>query len=479
MLKKIVFTIFILSLSGLLVMCSNFLTGGDLDKDPNRATEVSSDLLFVAIQPNMYGILTGPLGMIPTMFLQQMSGVSQHWSSFELYEISINEFDGSWNDVYLGGGLVDIKVVKEQAEAAGSRTMLGITEVWEALMMGTVSGLWGDMPYSQASQPDEFPQPVYDKQSAIQSAVLALLDKAIADLTAGQAVFDGTLDFSYGGNTDKWIRTAHTIKARFLINWAETTPANYALALAEAQQGISSYDDNLRAKHTTTSGEESMWWQFESARFGYAKTGKFFIDLLKADNDPRLEIYIEKDQDGNYVGSGPGENNGSASWLNSKTLGAKDWDTEIVTWGEGRFIIAEAQYNAGLEDAALATLDAIQEGLEAKWADYLPGYDPAADPFPRYSGLTGDALLKAIMMEKYKALFLNVQIWHDWKRTAYPLLPVTPKNRRIPRRMLYSVDELGTNPNVPGYPAGLGFYVRTESDPGDPAYTGSWPATNK
>jgi len=70
------------------------------------------------------------------------------------------------------------------------------------------------------------------------------------------------------------------------------------------------------------------------------------------------------------------------------------------------------------------------------------------------------------MHEKYKALFLNPQVWNDWKRTGFPVL-TTFENRPIPRRYLYPDDEENTNANFPGV---LGLWHRNENDPGDPPY---------
>jgi len=461
MLKHLAKLLAVFSVAGLLIGCGgDFLTGGNLDTDPNRATDVPLDNLFVGMQVNMYGVMTGPLSFVPVMFLQQMSGVSQHWSGYELYEMTGSQFDSPWGDIYGGGGLQDIAIIKERAAAEDKRTLLGIAKMWEAIAINTAADMWGDVPFSQAVNPGEFPTPVYDKQSDVAAAALALIDEAIADFTAGQAFFDGAFDFTFAGDTDKWIAAAHTLKARILLNWAEVNPGNFALALAEARMGIASSADNWVARHSNTNGEENLWWQFEAFRFGYVRSGAFLVDLLKNDNDGRLQVYLDVDSDGNFTGSAPGENNGLASFLNPETFGSKSWDSEIVTWGETQFIIAECLQATGAETEALNHLnDVIQPGLEAKWG-------LAANALPRYTGLTGVDLLEAIMLEKYKALFLNLQIWSDWKRTAFPILPSTPLDRRIPRRMLYAEDELNTNPNAKF----LGFNVRTENDPGNPDY---------
>jgi hypothetical protein len=459
--KRIITLLVAFALAAITTGCQDFLSGPNLDTDPNRPTNVPLDNLFVGIQVNSYGVMTGPLSFIPVMFLQQMSGVAQHWSSFEIYEISANEFNAPWFDIYGGGGLIDMKALKRRGLEEGKRTTVGITKLWEALVINTAADLWGDIPYSEAANLD-IPHPVYDKQSFVRDQVLELIDSAIEDLNAGQPFFDASLDFTFGGDKEKWIAAAHTLKARIYLNWAEVDPSNYQKALNEAQMGIQSEDGNWKTRHSGTSGEENLWWQFETRRFGYVKCGAYFVDLLKSHNDPRLQIYIGVDGNGEYSGSGPGENNDAASWLNPSTLGSPDWDVDLVTWYENQFIIAESQYALGDETGALNTLNnVIQPGLEAKWG-------LAENSLPRYSGLSGVDLLEAIMLEKYIAMFLNIQIWSDWKRTAFPILPKTPMDRRIPRRMLYPQDEINTNPNV----TFLGFYVRTENDPGNPDYPG-------
>jgi hypothetical protein len=456
MLKQTLSLLTVLALACALISCGDFLTGDNLDSDPNRATAVPTDNLFVGVQVNMYGVLTGPVTFIPVMWMQQMSGVDQQWTSFETVDgLTRNEMNAPWFDIYGGGGLIDMQLLKEQGLAEEKRVLVGITKLWEALLMSTASDFWGRVPYSEAVNPDIL-QPVYDEQSSVRDQVLNLIDSAIADLNAGQTKTIDIYDFTYAGDTAMWIRAAHTLKARILLNWAEVNPANYAAALAEAQQGISSDSENWQSRHSTTSGEENLWWQFETRRFGYLKAGFNLVNLLQTNNDPRLQVYYGLDGNGEYTGSHPGEFNSAVSWLNPTMFGSPDWDLDILSWYENQFIIAECQYNgSGGEAAALSTLnDVILPGLETKWG-------LAAGSLPRYSGITGGDVLEAIMMEKYKAMFLNPQIWSDWKRTNFPAFSETP-GTDIPRRLIYPEDERNTNENMP---QGDTFYVRNENDP--------------
>ena len=81
------------------------------------------------------------------------------------------------------------------------------------------------------------------------------------------------------------------------------------------------------------------------------------------------------------------------------------------------------------------------------------------------------ATLNSIMEEKYVALFQNIEVWNDYKRTCYP--PITAFSTviysdKIPGRLFYSTVEENANPNVPDESeqlaaGGLGF--RNPNDP--------------
>ena len=229
----------------------------------------------------------------------------------------------------------------------GKITRLELTNKSEPFIMGATASLYGDIPYSEAIVEDI---PKLDKMSDVFSALQTLLDGAIADLVSGEGYVASDADHYYGGDADKWIAVAHSLKARYYLEWAEVDNANYSLALTEADQGIASSADNFKAKHSETDGEDNCWYQLEAgSRAGNVSAGKFLVELLKSRNDPRLEIYYDKDTDGNYTGSDPGEGNSSAGFLNPDTYGSKSWSSEFISWEEMQFISAECQYAAADE----------------------------------------------------------------------------------------------------------------------------------
>ncbi len=75
-----------------------------------------------------------------------------------------------------------------------------------------------------------------------------------------------------------------------------------------------------------------------------------------------------------------------------------------------------------------------------------------------------------VMLEKYIAMFQNVDVWSDYKRTCIPTLTPFGSAPEVPGRLPYSVTERTANPNLPlpsAYPAGTTGVspVRNWNDP--------------
>lgn len=453
MMKRAVTIGLLLILAGMFANCEKNLTGGKLSNNPNIATDVPMESMLSAIEVNSFLYYENFNAWLVSEWMQQMAGTALQFENFGNYQVTESIFNPEWRRAYGGAGLVDIRKLREDASQKGNKKMEGVAKILEAFYVGTTSGLWGDIPYSEIGKSDT---PKLDKMSGVYASLQLLLTSAIADLEGGKGYFTPAADHYYNGDAAKWIALAHSLKARFYLEWAEVDPANYTNAANEAQQGIASIADNFKSKHSDVTDEENCWWQLEAGRSGYVRAGKFLVDLLKERKDPRLEIYFGKDASGNYSGSDPGEGNTSASYLNPDTYGSKSWSSEFVTWEEMQFIIAESQYANQDEGSALTTLDNALAGIETKWGITLPRYSG--------TGLKGEKVLETIMTEKYIAMFTNMVVWSDWKRTGYPVFKTTYNGQPIPRRFLYPLAERNTNPNIPD-PSVFGIYKHNENDP--------------
>src|SRR6266511_2318704 len=161
--------------------------------------------------------MTGSLARGACMFVQQCAGVDRQYLAIGQYIVDASVYFQEFDRFYTGGGLVDLRAIQQKALAATvpDSIYLGIAKVMEAYMMGTAVDLWGDVPYSEAVNPVNFPTPRYDGQLAIYAALQTLLNEAIVDLNGSTGNGPGANDLVYGGNKTKWLELAHLLKARY------------------------------------------------------------------------------------------------------------------------------------------------------------------------------------------------------------------------------------------------------------------------
>lgn len=403
------------------------------ESNPNAVPTASVDQLFTGIQVNSYTIAEGQLSRLASIWIQQMTGTDRQFKTLDNYVLTEEDVDGEFATLYTGGGLVDLKSAIAKATAAGRRPYAGILKIYQAYVFGTAASLWGDIPYSEAGDPTRT-NPKLDRQADVYAAVQKLLDDAIVDLAAAGAG-PGALDFSFAGAPARWTAVAHTLKARYYLHWAEADPANYAKASSEALLGVNANAGNWKAAHSTTVTENNYWHQFMRDRAGYISAGDYLTPSMVARNDPRLPFYFSQAAAGGYVARGSVLSTAGGGY------GAADFATPIVTCAETAYIRAEALYQAGNPAGARA---AAKDGLACEEARFGVSL---ADQKTRLDDAAGAALLAEIMLQKYTALFLNIESWNDWKRTCLPRIVQRPGG--VPGRLYYGQSERQSNTNVP------------------------------
>lgn len=432
--------------------CSDFLSSDDVTGNPNQPTGATRDALFVAFQAGQFGVQEYGLAQIACEWTQQCTGVQRFSFTRGTYNILDSDYNADWAQIYGGGGLKEIREVQASAAADNETVYVGIAKVWEAFTMGTAASIWGDIPYSQAG-PDN-PTPVFDDQLAIYDALQVLLAGAITDLQSGIVQTGvGAADLVYGGVAANWIEAAHTLKARFYLHTAEVRGAPaYTAALADAQLGISSPANNFTSYHSQTQGEQNGWWQFHDlSGFGAdVVAGQFLAELMVARSDPRLAEYFGPSDPGPYGGMSP---EGVESATGVSQLEGTRYDPTfrqpLITWQENQMILAEANFVLSGAGAAQPFVDALR----------------ASVPLPSVPVTS----LNTIMEEKYIALFQNIEVWNDYKRTCYPTItPVANPSfgGAVPGRLFYAQSETNVNPNAPSVSQQLatnGF--RNDNDP--------------
>jgi hypothetical protein len=297
---------------------------------------------------------------------------------------------------------------------------------------------------------------------------------------------------------------AHSLKARIYMHMAEVNPANYALALAEVGPpginnggpGISSPADDFLYFHDNTPNGNNIWVQFMSAR-GDIAPGSAMVNILKRriaagiEDTSRMAFYFTSADGGpvaatasNFFGvrpggatnlqTAPGGDNGNGngatpplySGFNSINNLA-DFRQPEITWAETQLIGAEAALATGNAGLAQLYLNAVRANRTYGATAGAAVTFPPLTPVP--------ATLQNIMEEKYVTLFLNPEVWNDYKRTCLPALApappagsTTPGTAPIPGRLPYGLTEINANPNTPTTNSAGQPISSTSRNPNDP-----------
>jgi hypothetical protein len=412
-----------------------------IETDPNAIPSATLDQLLTGVEVNAFSFSEGHLARIASMWTQQMAGTDRQFTILDSWVFTEEEGDDYYNTIYTGGGLIDIRDGIAQAAELGTnraQTIAGILKVHEAYFMGMGASIFGDMVYSQAVDPATYPQPELDDQLDVYAAVQGKLDEAIADLNAGGSSAIGA-DLVFGGDHTKWVKVANSLKARFYLHTGELSAAASA-----AQSGIATPGDAWMTEHTESSAEDNHWWEFiVEQRSGYISAGKFLVDLLANNDDPRLTIYYSQDPSGGYSGSPPAIS-GAGTWSElASAYGSKSSSSAVISCAETQLIRAEALFRSGSEGPAAA---ALADGIacqESRWGIEVPTY-------------YADDLDMEIMTQKYIADFLSIENWMDYRRVCMPAVRSTETaaggrvGRQYPSRLFYSDDETQNNTSIPG-----------------------------
>ena len=424
--------------------CSEWIDH-DLNTDPDAPADVPMNLLLPAIQQSMgYNLVGNNTVRTNNIWMQQFDGTDRQSFTEARYALKPSDVNNPWGSIYTEM-LMNTKLLinKSKAEGKESPHYEGVGQVMVATTLGIATDLWGDMPFSKAFKGTEnVLHPAYDSQEKIYDTIFTILDDAIVNLSSTSNVLDVSGDVIYGGDVNKWKKAAASIKARHALQLSEKNgSAAYTQALAAVANGFTSNADDMLVPWETAN--KGPIYQFMEER-GDIRMGATLINMLAANDDPRLPFYAAKDGDGNYTGSEAGSENTAASQPGSYNAGA-DAPSVLMSYSELKFIEAEAKLMLGqsgaqeaYEAAVAASVLRVTDNANTAWLD------------ANINGVT--ATLEDIILQKYIAGYSTNQPYADYRRTGYPNLSLAngAVTGSIPSRFPYAQSELDYNTeNVP------------------------------
>lgn len=232
-----------------------------------------------------------------------LSQINQHvnaggwWWSYALNSFSDGYASSYWDAVYSGGrGAVyhtQLALDKWEGDEAHANDYQA-ARVVRVYLFHRLTDLHGDIPYSQASKPAEFPYPEYDTQESIYTDMLDVLDKAYTSFKGNLEM--GAADVYFQGDAAKWKKFTNSLMLRLamrLVKVDEAKAKKY-VALAASRDLILTNDDDAYLAHAGGSmdddSSEPYAKIYSHADCGTGFISDVFMNYLKANNDPRVGL---------------------------------------------------------------------------------------------------------------------------------------------------------------------------------------------
>jgi hypothetical protein len=460
------------------ISCDDFLNVND---DPNAATEAPGDFLFSeasAVLQSNRNIELGPtVSLWPQTFASNNSAGGL-WLDAEQYNIGpsdltiTNNFGGIYTQVQNNLTLYirDLEGNEPLRENAIAQARLVRDYTFWYLTV-----LFGDVPFSEANQPD-IQYPAFDDQQDILDSLVVRIDNSIDMIEPADPDGDAitSADLFYSGDMEKWLRFANSLKLRILMLQYNTDPnvASEIENLIDNTNLIRDNADNFEFPYLEESGRENQQFQlhddFAGGEPAFFYAGEELVDQMNADDDPRRELYFDEapeyDDDFNqigtlgYIGVPPG----TGGNLEVSTLGTEitkpTFPGRILTASET--LLYEAEFLAA-EGDILPARDKLEAGIRASINDIYANTDSTItesevddyvnDILAKYDDPTVDNV-EVIQIQQYIDSFEKVpENWTNWRRTKVPdlELPAQAALGSYIRRLPISAEEVAANPNAP------------------------------
>ena len=280
-------------------------TGCKHDKDlfvnPNTPSTATPQTMLTEIEVASINSYEGDLTRTAGILVQHGVGVDGQATQTQVYSLTENQFDNQWGQLYQT--LENCKQLNDRFGDANPRYK-GINNILMAMNWGELTDLWGDIPFTEALQAQNNYYPKYDAQQTVLQGIDKLLNDAITILsnTDNKGAIPASDDVIFNGSLDNWIKTAYTLKARYLNRYSNKSNYDPAAILAALSNGISNASEDCMGTHGSGANEQNQWYAFLNSR-AYIVGAATLIDTMKNRGDLRVYYYFDSTGLGDVIGS--------------------------------------------------------------------------------------------------------------------------------------------------------------------------------
>lgn len=486
--KKLIFAL--LALPILLTGCDkNF---DKINTSPNSTTSVPTPYILTYVQRELGFLLYDVWNSG-----RQSELASQHWcqrnyTSEDRYLFRQGTTDAFFRNTYFRlQSCQDIINLNTNDATKGSMITYGdnsmqiatatLLKVWAIQMLAET---FGDVPYTEAFQPDVIVQPKYDKQSELFPKLLADATTAVTALkSASNGWSEG--DVMFGGDISKWIKFGNSIRLRLVVRMSNVKSDWKAAAAAIINEGVmTSNGDNAIISFIgggapnnaplydgyVSRNDFTYTKQFMGLLNGVNDTDKGFTNPFNGLVDPRLAVFL-----GSY-NIGAGRNLGVPYGMSDAQTGAyvsANTSKVINLRSTPRpYIISDTYPSTLLDYPTICFLRSevadwsktwYENGVRASLAQWGATIDEAyiSGLLAKFDAATTEGKKEMVITQKYIHLLTQgFEAWSEYRRTGYPkslvkpgevtyngvvFTPANPVGTDIVPRLMYDSNEYKLN----------------------------------
>lgn len=346
-----------------------------------------------------------------------------------------------------------------------------MSRIWRAWLFSRLTDLYGDVPYTDAAKDisNVDVTPSYDSQEAIYTDILKELKESAGVLAQsdGTGKNPGFQDLIYGGDTDKWVRFANSLRLRLAVRISYVTPDVAASHIGEVVAG-NLIEENEQNAVLVAGGEGEAAAENKNPYYNvipggakeFRKASFTTVQILSDLNDPRISKFIDKSNINDYFGIALnlsqdeknveiGRPNNSLSDL-SNLLWRSDFRFTVINASEVYFLRSEAALRGFTnEDAQLLYTTGIGLSMDNFEVDAGDKSTYLSQGVATLNG-SEEEKLEMIIIQKWIANYPQYEEGYaEFRRTGYPRIwtgsAPNETNGEIPRRVQYPLSEYNSN----------------------------------
>ena len=254
--------------------------------------DIDSNLVLTDIQRTFNDII-GEYNLPSRVITRQTYMFGSYSSNVYGYTngYSYKRVDSIWSKSYQL--FSEVNILEEIDEATsndgGIPYHLGMAQILEAYAYMLLVDYFGEVPFSQALQPNEFPHPIVDSGESIYTAQLELLDVAIANLISGDMNQALVPDDLYYGifNSSNWIALANTLKIRAHLNIGNAAGINTALSGNIIDQNEEDFQFSYATPSVTDpNSEHPIYSEYSNGGVPYYMSSQLYDFMNVGDANP-------------------------------------------------------------------------------------------------------------------------------------------------------------------------------------------------